>query len=115
MKKDYFSHMPRLIRAFIPQMIRKSLKKDLISQGTGRHTRDEIYLLGKKDLEAISEILSTKSFLFGDQPTSYDACIYAFLANIIEAPIDSPLKLYLGQQTMLVAYVERMKKITMKA
>jgi glutathione S-transferase len=109
-KKEFFSKMPRILRAIIPPLLRRNLKKTLRAHGIGRHTRDEIYAFGKKDLTAIANLVYAQPFLFGNQPTSIDAGIYAFLSSILYTPINSPLKTFAMQLPELNAYCERMKK-----
>jgi hypothetical protein len=64
----------------------------LHNQGTGRHSRDEIYAIGCRDLTAIADLLSDQPYFLGAEPSSVDATAYAFLANVLWAPIDSPLR-----------------------
>jgi glutathione S-transferase len=108
--KDFFNDMPKIIRAFVPNMIRNKVRKQLHFEGIGRHSREEIYLLGKQDLTAIADLLYSQPFLFGNKPTSYDACVYAFLASILMSPVSSPLKSYASLRPELAAYCDRMKQ-----
>jgi len=109
-KKDYFGNLPALLRRFIPDMIRKKFMKAMHGQGVLRHSRDEIYQLGKEDLRAVSEILGSNAFMLGNEPTSIDASAYAFIANILEVPINSPLKDYVRSRSNLIDYCARMKE-----
>ncbi|MGI9047293.1 MAG: glutathione S-transferase C-terminal domain-containing protein [Burkholderiales bacterium] len=45
----------------------------------------------------------------GAEPTSIDAVAYAFLANLIWVPLDTPLKRYALSRPNLEAYCQRMK------
>jgi len=107
-QKSFFGFMPFLVRKIIPNLIRRKLKKTLYSQGIGRHTREEIYSLGKQDITAFAALLNVKPFVHGDKPTSIDACAYAFLACILLTPVDSPLKTFAKSIPELSAYCERM-------
>jgi glutathione S-transferase len=110
LKNTIFEKMPRMLRAIVCPILRKKVKNTLYSQGIGRHSRNEIYALGKKDLAAVANLVYSQTFLFGNKPTSIDACIYAFLSSILYAPNHSPLKVYATQLPELGAYCERMKK-----
>ena len=77
--------------------------KNTWAQGVGRHSKDEILAFAKEDLNALSVILGNQSFFMGDKPTSIDATIYGFLAQLIYVPWLGPLL------TNLVDYAERMK------
>lgn len=107
-EKDFFGRMPFLLRLFVPNMVRKMMIKDLRAQGVGRHTPDEIYQLGKADVKALAELLGDQKFFFGEQPTSIDACVYAFAANSVQTPIRSPIQDYARSQPNLIAYCTRM-------
>ncbi len=109
-KKTYFSKMPALLRGFVPEMIRKNVMRDLRGHGLGRHNRDEVYQFGKNDITAIATQLANQPFIFGDQPTSIDASAYAFLANILDVPMPSPLQDHAKAQSNLVSYCQRMKE-----
>lgn len=53
-----FGKMPWVLRRFLPQMVRQ-VRKAYEAQGIRRHSRDEIYALGKADLDAMSRIGAT--------------------------------------------------------
>lgn len=78
-------------------------------QGTGRHNRDEIYELGKADLSALSTRLDDKPYFMGHVGSSLDATAYAFLANILVPPFDSPLKTHAMSLGNPWPYCERMR------
>src|SRR5262244_2515369 len=55
----------------------------LHGQGLGRHSRQEVYALGKADLTALSAYLEDKPYFLGKEPTALDATAYGFVANIL--------------------------------
>jgi glutathione S-transferase len=75
----------------------------------GRHTAAEVYQIGLTDLNALADFLADKPFFMGDQPTSLDASAYGMLANILWAPLVSPLKDRAEALTNISAYCQRMK------
>lgn len=105
----YFGFMPALVRNTLAGMIRRQVLKALHGQGVGRHSRDEIYALGKANLTALSDFLAAKPFFMGERPTSLDASAYAMLANILYAPTVSPLTEHARVLPNLHPYCERMK------
>ncbi len=108
-RRLFFVAIPPIIRNLVSSQVKKGIRKALYLQGTGRHSRDEIYDMGKADLSALSVWLGEKSYLMGNAATSVDATAYSFLANILVPPLESPLKdhgLSLGN---LLPYCERMK------
>lgn len=96
---------------FVPERIRARVAATLHAQGTGRHTRDEIYALGSGDLAALATFLGDKPFFFGERPTLADATVFGFLVNIIGPDLPSPLKDAAHAHPNLVAHTERMGEI----
>jgi len=107
----FFAKLPWPMRRFIPRIARKSVLRKLDAHGIGRHTREEIYALGARDLAALSAFLGDEPFLFGDTPTLADATMFGFLVNIIGPDIPSPLKEAALGHANLVAHTERMGEI----
>ncbi len=58
-------------------------RRRAVAQGYGRHTKEEIYKIGKDDLMAIENFVAGKKFLFGDEPCNEDACVFAFLCMFL--------------------------------
>lgn len=104
----FFGKLPWALRLFVPRMARKGVRANLVAQGTGRHTRDEIYALGAADLKAMSDVLGDKQFFFGAEPSMADASAYALLITIIGPDLASPLKDAALTHPNLIAYTERM-------
>ena len=109
-RQVFFGGLPPIMRELIAGIVRREVRKSLMAQGMGRHSREEIYEIGKADLNAISLWLGDKSFFMGATPTSLDAIAYAFLANILVPPLESPLKDHGMSLPNLPAYCERMKQ-----
>ncbi len=90
-KEGVFGVVPPMVRGLMASSVRKGIRKALYAQGKGRHSRDEIYEIGKADLTAVSMWLGDKPFFMGTA-TSFDASAYSFLANILVPPLKSPLQ-----------------------
>merc|ERR1712242_66847 len=90
---------------------RKGLKK-VKAHGLGVHTPEEIEQFGKKDLQALSEMLGDKEFFFGDEPAMLDLVVYSHVAQLVMIEKDYPCSLrdYLEADCKnLVGLVNRMK------
>jgi hypothetical protein len=61
---------------------------------------------GIADLQVLANLLPASGFLFGARPSSADAGIYGFTANIYFYPIDTPLKEFLVSQSNLVLHCQ---------
>lgn len=73
-------------------------------QGIGRYEPDEAYARGVADLRVLAGLIPESGFLFGPNPTSFDAAVYGFLANIHFYAIDTPLKACLSSHANLVRH-----------
>ncbi|KAJ3149574.1 hypothetical protein HDU89_003627 [Geranomyces variabilis] len=102
--------LPLALR-FIARMVRRGTGKKLMLQGLGKHTRDEIYEIGARDLKAVADFLGDKLFMMGDEPTTVDASVFAVLAEILWIPVEFPMKAYAyAELPVLDAYLHRMRK-----
>ena len=108
-REVFFGKMPALLRAFLPGMIQKNIKKTLHGQGIGRHSHEEIMAFGKADLDALSQILGDKPYLLGNEPTSIDAVGYGFLAQVMYTPFEDEVVTYAKTLKNLLAYTNRMR------
>ncbi len=61
-------------------------------QGIGRFDADAAMARGVADLRALNALIPAQGYLHGEKPTSIDASIYGFIANIYFYDIDTPLK-----------------------
>jgi glutathione S-transferase len=61
-----------------------SLSGELRGHGMGRHNAEEVENIGKADLIALSDFLDENPYLLGEEPTSYDATAYSFVAHTIQ-------------------------------
>ncbi len=101
--------VPRPIAWLLVPWFRRNMRRTLWLQGTGRHTPEEMVSMGKNLLTAVSDWLKDQQFMLGDEPHVIDATAYGFLAGLIWAPFEGPLKAHAIQLGNLVPYCERMK------
>jgi glutathione S-transferase len=101
--------MPPVIGGLISNAIRKATVGRAKGQGVASHTRENIEAMGKADVDALSTILGDKPYLFGDAPTSFDATLYGFLANVLAFPAEGAVAKHARTKANLVAFVDRVK------
>ncbi|EDV22577.1 uncharacterized protein TRIADDRAFT_28825 [Trichoplax adhaerens] len=91
--------------------VRRRLLKNMWGHGIGRHNGEEIQSIAMQDIKACAEFLDNKPFFMGDQPTSIDAVIFGFMAELIwfMPPDHWTIKLITEEYTNVVDYCERMK------
>jgi glutathione S-transferase len=83
-------------------------------QGIGRYTPEQAYARGLADLKALAEIVPATGFVHGEAPTSLDAGIYGFIANIHFLPIPTPLKAFVSDHPNLVRHCEAIHAMVSK-
>jgi glutathione S-transferase len=108
-KRDFFAGLPPVLFQLVTTLARRGQRRQLHGHGMGRHSREEIYALGRADIAALSDWLGDKPFFMGAQPTSLDATAYAFLANLLWVPLDTPLTRAARERQNLVGYCDRVK------
>jgi glutathione S-transferase len=108
-REAFFGAMPAPLRWFVPALARRGLLSEMRGHGMGRHSAQEIHAIGCRDVTAVADFLGDKPFMIGEQPCSLDATAYAFLANLLWAPVDSPIQRHALARPNLQTYCERMK------
>ncbi len=73
-------------------------------QGIGRYPPEAAYARGLADLDVLAHLIAAQGFVFGPQPTSGDAGIYGFIANILFYAIDTPLKQFVMARGNIVRH-----------
>ena len=71
-------------------------------QGIGRYAPEEAYARGIADLRVLANLVPASGFLFGPRPSSFDAAVYGFIANIYFYGIETPLKEFVSAHANLV-------------
>jgi hypothetical protein len=67
----FFDRIPGQMRPLVTTLIRRSIRKRVHGQGTGRHTADERLALGSHGIARIIWVKS--SYFMGSEPTGVDA------------------------------------------
>ena len=95
------------LRRVLGPIARRGVKKQLEGHGIGIHSAAEIAAIGRRDVNALSDILGASEWFFGDTPSTIDAVAYAQLVNIWRAPFESEVRRAIGQTPNLVAFIDR--------
>lgn len=96
-------------RPMVCDMYKQRIEGQMYGHGIGRHSAKEVYELGIGDLTAVSELLGDKPYLLGDRPSTVDATVYAYVANLVQTPMTSPVKDFGLSRKNLVDYLDRME------
>ena len=106
--RNFFNTIPAPIRPFLIPMIWRKVRRALHAQGFGRHSPDEIVMLGTRSINATADFLSAKPYMMGAEPTGLDATAFAFIAGILCPLFETPLRVTAERHDNLRRYVERM-------
>jgi hypothetical protein len=71
-------------------------------QGIGRYEPEAAYARGLADLGVLANLIPAAAYVHRPRPTSVDAAVYGFIANIWFYDIDTPLKRFVGSKPNLV-------------
>jgi glutathione S-transferase len=108
-KVAFFAALPVPLRWLLPPLARRGILGEMRGHGMGRHSQAEICAIARRDVDAVADFLADKPYMLGAAPTSLDATAYAFLANVLWAPVESPIRRHAAGRPNLEAYCQRMK------
>jgi glutathione S-transferase len=83
-------------------------------QGIGRYAPDAAYARGLADLRVLADLIPAEGYVHGPQPTSIDAGIYGFIANIYFYDIDTELKRFVSARPNLVRHCTSVHEAMMR-
>ena len=88
------------------------VKSQSSGQGIGRHSKEEIQELAKKDLKSLSDYLGkNKKYMMGNKFSEVDCTIFSFIIMVIFGlKEDNAIRVYMEKELPnLVEYFERIK------
>ena len=106
---NFFGQLPVPLKWFIPNILRKGVKKTLNNQGFGRHNESELLNKTNEQLHALSVLLADNKYFFGDKPCSFDAVAYAALCEFISVDFTNSFNEAAKQYDNLVQYCQRIE------
>ncbi len=101
--------IPTMVRPLVAIFANRGVRQELVGHGIGRHSSDEIHQIGIRDLNALADFLGDKPFFMGSAPTEIDATVYGQVSNILQVPIETPVKVAGLKRPNLLDYCERMR------
>ena len=101
--------VPAPLRPAIALMARRAVRAQLRGHGLGRHSTEEARAIGYRDLAALADLLGDHPYFMGETATEIDAIAYGLLANLLGAPIRSPVTDAVRSHANLVSFVDRFR------
>jgi glutathione S-transferase len=102
--------IPQPARQIVAIIVRRRIRNQLYGQGIARHRREEIYAMGRADLEALAMLLGDQPYFAAAAPTTIDTIAYGMLANILLVPVETELKRAAESLPNLVAWTAAMER-----
>src|SRR5690606_10282403 len=87
----FFGGMPFPLRAIVPAVAQRRVRKTLHGQGLGRHKPEEIVEITRRDLASLSAYLGAREYFLGERITTLDVTAWAFLAGFIIPDLDNEM------------------------
>ncbi|KAL9953567.1 hypothetical protein ACROYT_G041004 [Oculina patagonica] len=111
-RDNWLGHLFFPVKYLAFYWFQRQYRNYLWSHGIGRHSEQDLYGIGEKDLLAVPQILGRKKFLFGDKPCLVDAVLFAFIAAFTWYNPESPLGLFIKSKAKnLDEHAKRMKEL----
>lgn len=108
-RPEFEKVLPKLLRPIVP-LIRRSTRKKLEQQGTGKHPPEAVAKMAFADIDALSDFLGEKEFFLGERPRTVDASAFAFLEMTLAFPGRDALMRHASDRPNLVAYRRRVRE-----
>ena len=89
-------------------MVRRQLRQALQAHGTGRHSNEDMALLGQRAIGSIETILDDKPYFTSGTPCGAEETVYAFLSSAACPMFTSHLRKVIETHANLMTYIERM-------
>lgn len=109
-KQAIFYVLPPIAREFAGGGYRHRINGQIRGHGIGRLPAEEIWKLGREDIEALAAFLGNKPYFMGSSPTTLDASAYGVVVNILCCPIESPVKDHAMTKKNLYSYCRRVQE-----
>jgi glutathione S-transferase len=90
------------------QELQARKRAELHAQGLGRHTPQEIAVLGRRSIDAVALLLGDKPWLMGESLRGVDATAFGMLACVLTPFFDTPLREAAQAHGNLARYVADM-------
>lgn len=106
------SQMGRMIAPLFSTGMKKAFAMKMKARGLSDHSDEDLWKFSNDDLLAVSSLLGSKLFVFGDkQATRADCALFAHLAQLLYMPLDFPQKKFIEKECPnLVDFMERFRK-----
>jgi len=83
-RAGFFGFVPRVARNFAARAAQRQVRRTVHLHGLGRHTPEEQASFARRDLAALSGVVTARRFIVGDTMTAFDFAVASMLAGFID-------------------------------
>lgn len=109
-KLGFFGRMPFPLKVIVPIVARRQVRQTYALHGLGKHTLAEQKQFARRDLQALSHVLSKNPYILGQELTVFDFTVASLLAGIIDNKPASWMTVLADDFPMLKQYAERVQE-----
>tara|TARA_R110002072_G_scaffold46082_10_gene127997 strand:- start:27109 stop:27822 length:714 start_codon:yes stop_codon:yes gene_type:complete len=107
--QGFFGELPGLIRSFIANSARSTVRKTYDLQGLGRHTKTEQAQFVRDDLAAISNQIEAERYITGSRLTVFDFNVASILVGLMDNTPATWTSVIARDYPVLREYVDRIQ------
>lgn len=108
-RERFFGAMPFPIKHIAPMVARKGTITSLQKHGMGKHSDEEIMNIADDTLSSLSTVLGDTDYFWGDSPTSLDATVFAFVAQLALSEMTNDFTQLMAKYPNLITYCQRIQ------
>jgi glutathione S-transferase len=108
-REGFFGSVPAFLRSAVSGAAQRRMRQTYDLHGLGRHNLKEQEEFARRDLAAISDVVSNQSFIVGDELTAFDFAVASLLAGVIDNKPPTWLTRITDDYPALRDYAERVQ------
>lgn len=109
-KQGFFSSMSFPLNIIVPVVARRQVRQTYVLHGLGKHSLIEQQAFARRDLQALSHVLSNRNYLLGDELSVFDFTAASLLAGMIDNKPATWMTSMCSEFPALEAYAERVQE-----
>lgn len=107
LKQHLYGHIPPPISTVMALKAQDTMRRQLRSQGLGRHSSEEIYRKAAKDIDALALMLGGQEWFGGHYISRLDLSVLAYLSNALLKEMPSSIGERIKQNSNLLEFQQR--------
>ncbi len=109
-RDGFFGFVPGLIRPFAASAAQRQMRRTFDLHGLGRHSHDEQESFARRDLAAISDLVTAENYITASRMTAFDFSVTSLVAGLIDNQPATWLTRIADDYPELRDYAERVQR-----